>query len=293
MAQSSQLAAFALDDFESRSGSATSILRTIAGLYLRHARTSVTRSQAVTLAGAAGIGAAAAQTALSRLVERGLLESAGESQLTVSTPARTMFARGNRRIFIPRQMGAADRWLLVTYSLPETMRSVRHQLRRHFSQLGGGLVSSGLWIFPEYLQSEVHQVLDGLQARPWATLFVTDHPQTTLSPLEAASAWWDLGKLGQRHEAFIATVSEFDRRSIDGEESYRCYVALIDAWRAIPYLDPGLPPTMLPVHWPGRESRELFSGLSEVHREPAQRYAEQVLAPTDSSTHRIVLPHLD
>lgn len=274
--------AFTLDDFESRSGSATSILRTIAGLYLRHASSPVSRTRVLTLATSAGVGQAAAQTAITRLADRGLLQTPQDGMVSISSPALAMFARGTRRIFTPRQMSADDQWVLVTYSLPESMRPVRHQLRKHFSQLGGGQVSAGLWIFPEYLHAEVLEVLVSLEVRQNATLFVTGRPEFAHSAAAAAGSWWDLQKLGKRHEDFIATVAHLGIESGSPAHSYCCYVTLIDAWRAIPYLDPGLPESMLPKEWPGQRSRELFLALSAAHQQAAQDYADHLLGSESS-----------
>ncbi|WP_431711239.1 PaaX family transcriptional regulator [Glutamicibacter uratoxydans] len=277
MGRSSTLQAFTLDDFESRSGSATSLLRSIAGLYLRHCARPVPRPEVLALATAAGVGQAAAQTAVTRLADRGLFHLTAEGCIAISEPAQRMFARGNRRIFTPRHMAEGDLWTLVAYSLPESLRSVRHQLRKHFTQLGGGLVSSGLWIFPQYLQTEVLQVLESLQIRHNATLFETGVPQFAHSALDSARTWWDLEKIAGLHQEFIDTIKQLEPTRKDLAHSYHCYVRLVDAWRAIPYLDPGLPPSMLPEQWPGEKSRELFLDMSTAHRDGALRYAREQL----------------
>lgn len=93
MAASTQLVAFTLDDFEARTGSAASIIRTIAGLYLRHEAAPVARTRILALATAAGVSAPTAQTAISRLADRGVLEAAGSSSLQVTAAAQAMFAR--------------------------------------------------------------------------------------------------------------------------------------------------------------------------------------------------------
>lgn len=277
MAPANSLAAFALDDFESRFGSAASVVRTIAGLYLRHQSAPIPRPRIIELACAAGISSPAAQTAISRLIERGLLETVQSGELTVTVPAKAMFARGNRRIFTPRHMSNADRWVLVAFSVPESLRALRHQLRKHFIQLGGGLVSAGLWIFPEYLHAEVLEVLNALKARTYATLFVTQTPQYPGDAHQAAAQWWDLAKISKLHHAFLTATAGLDATSADERIAYRSYVTLIDAWRAIPYLDPGLPETMLPEDWPGQESRQRFLEISGSYEGRARRYASLLL----------------
>lgn len=284
LAPANRLAAFALDDFESRSGSATSVVRTIAGLYLRHHSEPISRPLVIELANAAGVSTPAAQTAVSRLIDRGLLETGNSGELQVTVPATAMFARGNRRIFTPRHMSPSDSWVLVAFSVPESLRALRHQLRKHFIQLGGGLVSAGLWIFPEYLHTEILDVLEALNARPYATLFITQTPQYPGNAQQAAAHWWDLAKLAKLHHAFLAATAGLDATSEDDLIAYRSYVVLIDAWRAIPYLDPGLPEVMLPASWPGAESRRHFLEISAAYQGRAQQYAFRVLDPEFNAT---------
>ncbi|HRN30164.1 MAG TPA: regulator, partial [Terrimesophilobacter sp.] len=61
------------DDFEARPGSATSLVRTIVGLYLRELDSRVTSAELVRLLGAAGVAEAHARTAITRVKNKGLL----------------------------------------------------------------------------------------------------------------------------------------------------------------------------------------------------------------------------
>ncbi|WP_159614127.1 PaaX family transcriptional regulator C-terminal domain-containing protein [Glutamicibacter sp. JC586] len=276
MATDSALSAFSLDDFEVRSGSATSIIRTIIGLYIRNHSEPVPRTELLELAQAAGISAPAAQTAISRLIDRKILETADSALLNVPGAAQAMFERGIRRIFTPREMSASDQWCLVTYSLPEKQRALRHQIRKHFQQLGGGLVSSGLWIFPEYLREEVTAVLVALNARSQATLFTADRPYFPESAQQAAQQWWDLKYLSSLHQQFLDATVALDSQVTDPSAAYFGYVHMVDAWRALPYLDPGLPSYMLPAQWPGAASRDRFLSLSRVFENPAKLFADSI-----------------
>lgn len=278
MAPETSLSAFGLDDFDVRPGSATSILRTIAGLYLRHDEGPAPRPRVVALTAAAGIKPAAAQTAISRLLERGLFQLEPRTgDIAITGPALEMFARGNRRIFTPRQMDNDGHWLLVTYSLPEAERATRHQLRRHFANLGGGIVNPGLWIFPHYLSDEVGEVLAALGARHYATQFTTGAPHWQHSARHSAQTWWDLQKLAAKHARFLDSTDDLlGEPDVKAAHAYRNYVQLIDAWRAIPYLDPGLPSSMLPDEWPGSASRNRFLALSQRYEASAREFARKL-----------------
>lgn len=260
-----------LDDIDARPGSTASLLRTVVGLYLRPRGGWMPASALVSLAADLGIPSAQARTGITRLKQKGLLlaERAEVNGYRLNPAALPMLERGDRRIFEMRRMTDADPWCLVSFSIPESARSVRHQLRRRLQWIGAGVVSSALWICPGHLQGEVEQILDELGARGWATLFQATAPVTAGTLREAALAWWDLDALSAEHEAFQSSLADLP------DEPFAAYVRLIDAWRVLPYVDPGLPPSMLPDDWPGDRSVEEFSRLSAALSAPALAHALQ------------------
>lgn len=244
-----------LDDVDARPGSTTSLLRTVVGLYLRQLGGSITSATLVRLAEDLGIPAARARTAITRLKKHGLLLGSG-GDLVLNPAAITMLERGDRRIFAVRTMSAGDEWMLVSVTIPETRRDLRHQLRRRLQYLGAGAVSAGLWILPGHLDAEVEELLDELGARAFATLFRTTAPRPPMPLAEAAAGWWDLDMLRSEHERFLASVDE-----LDVSHPFAAYTRLLDSWRVIPYTDPGLPADLLPADWPGARSIEAFQRL--------------------------------
>lgn len=259
-----------LDDFDARPGSTASLLRTIVGLYLRPLGGWISAAHLVALAGELGIPTAQARTGIARLKQKGLLLAAREGAVgyRLNPAAIEMLERGDRRIFDMHEMTDADSWCLVSFSIPEAERSVRHQLRKRLQWIGAGVVSPALWICPGHLYGEVEQILTELGARNWATLFRTDAIDTSRPPVETAAAWWDLDVLRTGHENF--------QRSIEllPSEPFAAYVRLIDSWRMLPYVDPGLPPSMLPADWPGRRSFAEFARLSDALTGPAWEHVQ-------------------
>ncbi|MBW8763783.1 MAG: regulator [Microbacterium sp.] len=253
------------DDIDARPGSTASLLRTFVGLYLRRLGGWISASALVSLAGALGIPESQARTGVTRLKQKGLLlaERDGVPGYLLNPDAVPMLERGDRRIFEMREMTDADTWCLVSFSIPESARNVRHQLRKRLQFIGAGVVSSALWICPGHLQGEVEQILDDLDARPWATLFSTATPVPSGSLVEAAVSWWDLAALRAAHESFQTSLSTLP------EEPFAAYVHLIDRWRVLPYTDPGLPPAMLPADWPGASSFRAFARLATENAGPA------------------------
>ncbi|KJQ53950.1 Transcriptional repressor PaaX [Microbacterium sp. SA39] len=262
-----------LDDIEARPGSTASLLRTLIGLFLRPLGGWISAADLVTLAGDLGIPPAQARTGITRLKQKGLLlaERSDGIGYRLNAAAIGMLERGDRRIFAMREMTDADPWCLVSFSIPESARSIRHQLRRRLQWIGAGVVSPALWICPGHLQDEVLEILDELDARRWVTVFQASAPVPPVPMVEAAAGWWDLEALRAEHLAFQDSLATLP------SEPFAAYVHLIDSWRVLPYTDPGLPPSMLPDDWPGRRSFDEFARLSAALAEPAWQHVRAVV----------------
>jgi phenylacetic acid degradation operon negative regulatory protein len=261
-----------LDDIDARPGSTASLLRTVVGLFLRPIGGWISAADLVALADDLGIPAAQARTGIARLKQKGLLlpERDGAIGYRLNPAALSMLQRGDRRIFAMRQMTDADTWCLVSFSMPESERSVRHQLRRRLHWIGAGVVSPALWICPGHLRDEVREIVSEVGARRWVTLFGAEMPETDGTPAEAAAAWWDLDALAAEHRRFQESLTTLPA------EPFAAYVHLIDRWRTLPYLDPGLPPAMLPDDWPGHRSFTEFAWLSDTLAGPATAHVRTV-----------------
>ena len=66
---------------------------------------------------------------------------------------------GDARIFGRRRAEESDGWLLVVFSVPESERDKRHQLRSQLTRLGFGTVAPGVWVAPGHLADEAAEVL--------------------------------------------------------------------------------------------------------------------------------------
>ncbi|MGO4584387.1 PaaX family transcriptional regulator C-terminal domain-containing protein [Arthrobacter sp. 2RAF6] len=278
-----------LDDMDSRPGSTTSLLRTVIGLYLRDAGGWMSTRHIIALMEALGVAAAVSRTALSRLKKKDIVlpqSRHGVAGFAVTEGAAAMLARGDRRIFNPHLMSPADRWCLVSFSIPETEREKRHQLRRRLHWIGCGTVAAGLWICPDSLREEVEEILADLELRGMATVFVTDTPLVGGGLRDAASAWWDLEAVAELHRDFIRHHGSEDDGGgpVNGShggpasaETFARYVRCIDRWRIIPYLDPGLPAEFLPEDWPGMAGIALFERLGAAYSRPSADFVRRTL----------------
>ena len=246
-----------LDDADTRPGSATSLLRTIIGCYLRRLGGWIASAALMELMTTVGVNQTRTRTATLRVRGKGIL------------------ARGDRRIYSPRAMSVSDRWCLISYSIPESQRQLRHQLRRRLSWIGCGTVSAALWICPEYLTSEVEDILTELGIREAAVIFLAGETRLDGGLEHAVAQWWDLPAIAARHQEFLSGYGSV-ADDLTPRQAFATWMGCLDTWRVIPYVDPGLPLAWLPVDWPGNRSIPLFADLRERLEDLSGRYVRHV-----------------
>lgn len=133
------------------------LIVTIYGLYARDCDGWFSIASLIRLMAELSIDEPAVRSAVSRLKQRGLLESqrrGGAIGYGVSSRGSEILAEGDRRIFHRSASDDADDsdgWLLAVFSVPEQERARRHALRSRLAWLGFGSVSAGVWIAPAHL----------------------------------------------------------------------------------------------------------------------------------------------
>lgn len=270
-----------IDDIDARPGSVPSLLRTVLATYVRPLGGWVAAAVLVRLMEDAGVPAPRTRTALVRVKAKGLLRPqtrGGAAGYAFVDEAAPMLVRAHQRIHHPRAMAVGDPWCLVSFSIPEELRDLRHQLRRRLRHIGCGTVSSALWIAPGYLTGEVEEVLDELGVREHCTLFAADEVREVRDQRASVAQWWDFAELATLHQDFLDRhTAEIQgvRRTASAAEAFGVWVRSLDRWRTIPYNDPGLPARLLPPDWPGLRATPLFY---RVRDEIAPLAAEHVRA---------------
>ena len=218
-----------------------------------------------------GLDARSVRTAVSRLKKRGWLvpeTRAGVRGYALTAEALAALAAGDEVIWHAR--GSADLrdgWCVITFSIPETARARRDQLRSHLSSLGFGNVSTAAWIAPARLQVAGERAIEELGLTSFCAVFTGHHVAGAELPTLVARAW-DLADMDGRYRAFLerfaaAATSLASGDDVPRGEAFATYVALVDAWRRLPFRDPGLPRDLLPPDWSGGEALALFERLVE------------------------------
>jgi phenylacetic acid degradation operon negative regulatory protein len=96
---------------------------------------------------------------------------------------------------------------------------------------------------------------------------------------EQVASWWDLDGLERMYQDFVSAyrpvaVRWRRRRRDDAAAAFADYVQVLTHWRRLPYLDPGLPPELLPADWRGSEAADIFFELHERLAPAAHRHFE-------------------
>jgi phenylacetic acid degradation operon negative regulatory protein len=262
---------------------------TLYGDYIRHRGGEAWTGSLIELLGLFDLSGQAVRSTLSRMSQKGWLKSrkAGRYSFYSLTPkCLELLAEGAQRIFQPRRDPWDGRWYLLTYSIPESKRHLRRRLRQRLLWLGFGALNHATWISPRDLRNEVEKAVDALRVRPYVELFSGEH-RGFADEREIVARCWDLKRLNDYYAALIARYEppfqEHRARMTAGHglEPRACFVQrfmLLHEYRSSPYVDPNLPPELLPDGWLGERATQLFQGYHDLLVEGAEAFVDSVLA---------------
>ncbi len=280
---------------ETRSAQPRALIVTIYGLYAREAGGWLSVASLIRLMAELGSDEPAVRSSISRLKQRGVLESrreGGAAGYALSRHGQAILAEGDQRIFSRPRAEVSDGWLLAVFSVPEQERSRRHALRSRLAWLGFGTVSAGVWIAPGHLADETADVLERHRLAGYVDLFRAEYLAFG-DVAEQVARWWDLDRLQALYQAFLddagPVLARWDGGAADrasragaargpgGGEAFADYVRALTAWRRLPFLDPGLPADLLPGGWNGLAAAAAFAALRERLAGPARAHARAVI----------------
>lgn len=256
------------------------LILSLFGLYARDRDDWLSVRSVIALMDDLGIDSAATRSSVSRLKKRGTLEASrrdGQAGYALSPATLDLLREGDARIWSPRAT-VADGWLVVVFSVPESERERRHELRTLLTRLGFGTAAPGVWIAPGPLYDETLAALERQGLASYTEFFRGDYLGVGDAATRLAQ-WWDLPAVAALYDEFL-----LDHRALAGERkppqsrAFASYVPMLTAWRHLPYLDPGLPLDLLPADWPGLAAADLFGTLDRQLRCPAAAHARALLA---------------
>lgn len=238
-----------------------------------------------------GIDGGSARSTVSRLKAKGILQRTvgrGPASYVLSGAVLGAFSVEDQRIFAPERSQPGDPWALVVFSVPESERNRRYELRTELISLGFGFVAAGVAIAP---LAGLEQALERLQARGLDRY--VDHFQGHYGEgrklRDRVQEWWDLGALDVQYAEFLADYRDEltwwrtrsaqapDLSVAERKDAFALYVPLLTRWRRFPYRDPNIPLELLPVGWKAPRAKLMFLELHSILKAPAAAHASLAL----------------
>jgi phenylacetic acid degradation operon negative regulatory protein len=273
------------------------LIVTIFGLYGRDVGDALPVSALISMLGTLGYDAPGVRSSVSRLKAKGVLKSVregGVAKYKISESISDVFREGDRRIFAPEQPAPVDTWVLAVFSVPETMRNRRHQLRSELSGLGFGSVASGVWIAPARKLEQAKERLTVSGLIQFVDMFRSDYIFD--GPMRPKiSEWWDLKELDEQFIEFLQVyegaeqqwselVGDDPEAALAGSteelrrDAFRYYIPMLTMWRRFPYRDPNLPADYLPPEWHGPAVRRTFEFVHRLVAPLAEAHAHELIS---------------
>ncbi|NKZ07409.1 PaaX family transcriptional regulator [Actinomadura latina] len=206
-----------------------------------------------------GVAEAAGRATLARMTRKGLLARVREGR--TARFSLTPWAEELLREATPRVRSAhpfthpGGEWTLLSYSMPESRRDLRHQIRARLIWAGFGGLRDGLWIAPGRV--DIAAIFAGPAFAGLAELadaFYSVPAEGTDVPRLLHRAW-DVDAIRAEHDAFLATWTPDRERH--GRPLTRLTLLGAD-WLQLLRTDPGLPAEHLPGGWPASASTALY-----------------------------------
>ncbi|MGW8361807.1 PaaX family transcriptional regulator [Streptomyces wedmorensis] len=255
-----------------------SLMLSFFGIHVLGTGTALSSASVIDAFARVEVGEDAVRSTLTRMVGRGLLERHRRGRrmyFSLTDRAAEVLADGEERI---RRTGAVNRawdgtWTLVGFSLPESWRRERHDLRSRLVWAGFGPLQSGLWVAPGRVDVAPVAAELGLGDRIKAFHAEAAAP-TEAGPLLRAA--FDVDAIAEGYRAFLARWGDGPPPA-EARDDLGLLLLLHTDWLDLVRRDPHLPAEHLPGEWPAEHAETLFRGLSARFEPGARRIAEEIL----------------
>jgi len=262
------------------------LMLTLLGEYLLGRSLCLYSGSAIDVLARAGVSEQATRSALTRMVNKGLLRRQRHGQrmyFGLTDRTSQILADGQRRL---RHTGAVNRdwdgtWTLLSFSLPGARQRERHGLRSQLSWAGFGPLQGGLWVAAG--AQDVDHIVAGLGLQAHVRAFRARTSRLT-DVGEMIGDAYDLAGLAGRYRDFLARWRPATETARG--DPLTAKLKLVTDWLQIIRRDPRLPVEHLPGHWPAVAAQDLFHDLDTRLREPAHAAAARLLATRPDGSHR-------
>lgn len=227
--------------------------------------------------GRVGIGEHATRSTLDRMARRGLLERTRRGRkiyFRMSARCIAILEDGRRRIWETGAVNerSVDDWTLLTFSLPETIRRKRYDLRARLSWAGFGPLQHGAWLAPS--EVDVRPIVEQLGLAEHVRAFRI-RPVPPTDAAEVIASTFELDVLGARYRDFLQRWQQAETR--DAVDPLVLTLRLSTQWLQLIRDDPRVPVQLLPAGWPAIAAQQLFRSLHGANYAAAKKLAEELL----------------
>lgn len=225
-----------------------------------------------------GIGVETIRSCMRRLVAEDLFEREGEGKDAVytATPAgHLQLSVTTQRHMLAYSLDASGRgwdgrWRIVSFAIPEVMRSARDTFREHIRSLGGADIQPGLYVSPHDWTGELGIEAERLGIADKLCTFSTKDLDVNgvTDARELAATLWPLDEVADRYRTFIDTYHGVPEdlkamrqrgETISERDFLPGALNIAIRFNECFELDPLLPRSLLPKPWPGYEARKLLA----------------------------------
>ncbi|MEQ3553835.1 PaaX family transcriptional regulator C-terminal domain-containing protein [Pseudonocardia nematodicida] len=260
---------------------ARSLVFDLFGDHLRYRGGEVRLRALVSLMGCFDVSEATVRVVAARLRKEGWLSSRREGRETVYALTPTAWAlldEGRERIFDRVRVPWDGQWHMVLYSVPESERALREQLRKKLAWFGFGPLNSSVWLSPHDRAGLVRRAFAD---EPAARLDVfRSRSENPAHDRDVAARSWDLGELDRDYAGWLSTyrprLAAYRSGAYEGVAALRERMTLVHDYRRFPFRDPDLPPELLPEGWHGRVAHEVFLEAHSLLRAPAEACVDEL-----------------
>lgn len=221
----------------------------------------------------AGVAASAVRTNLDRMVHSGVLERrrlGREIGFELTEHGSEVLREASGRVNGPAPFEPqGEGWTLVTFSVPEHLRGLRHRLRAALTWAGFALLRDGLWIAPGAvdLAAALGAIIPDLP--PAAVNAFVASELDGFPMADVVRVAWDVERIRGAHHEFIEHWEREDAASDLPPLTAR--TLLVADWLALLRADPRLPRQYMGADWPADRSFELFTRRHREFAFPAVR----------------------
>ena len=265
---------------ESRASTPQALVFTVLGNYSLADNPPISTNAYIEILGKAGVQDHAARMTLARMCERGYLkrERRGREVLWSATDLALAIATRQHRWTFTERTSLPDPdgvWTIFAFSLPESRRRDRDQLRQRLAWEGFGLLRDGVWISPgDRDLTEVMNTGHEESIEEYVDVFVAAPKLADIERMVART--WNLPELYGHYKEFLM---DWDKEvsSLGSTDALGLDLQLITRWRQLARETPHLTEKYLPEGWPAHRCMEVFLNLEQQLAPEAERIFRRLL----------------